>query len=348
LFSTCITAQTVQTAVIIFNDWASQEITLYDDGEVLEVEWTIGPIPIDDNTGKEIILRYDTDIQSQAKYYTDANGREVLERKRDYRPTWNYTVNEPVSGNYYPINSRIWIKDQTRQFTVLTGKKDILDNLFLFSICTDRSQGGGSIHDGSVEILLHRRLIVDDKFGVDEVLNETAFGEGLVIRGKQLLIVEAPATSALVHRVSAQNMYMHPLATYSLTKQSYADYSAAYRQTWSALTDTLPLNVHLLTLDQLGPKDFLIRVEHYFELNEDEEYSHPVTIDLQSIFKSIGTISNTVELTLGGNFPLAELQRLNWVTSDNESSRVTKEQSLNDSSVRLIPMQIRTFEVTVA
>jgi len=139
LFRTCITAQNVQTAVIIFNDWTSEEISLYDGGEVVEVEWTVGPIPIDDNRGKEIIIRYDTDIQSQSKYYTDANGREVLERTRDFRPTWNYTVNEPVSGNYYPINSRIWIKDQTRQLTVLTGKniidrfdffRDLFDNFY--------------------------------------------------------------------------------------------------------------------------------------------------------------------------------------------------------------------------
>jgi len=92
---------------------------------MVEVEWTVGPIPIDDNVGKEIILRYDTDIQSQSKFYTDANGREVLERIRDYRPTWNYTKAEPVSGNYYPINSRIWIKEPTRQFTVLTGNRKI-------------------------------------------------------------------------------------------------------------------------------------------------------------------------------------------------------------------------------
>ncbi len=122
MFSTCLKTQTVQTAVIIFNDWASQEINLYDNEEVIEMEWIVGPIPIDDQIGKEIILRYDTDIQSQEKYYTDANGREVLERRRNYRPTWNYTVVEPVSGNYYPINSRIWIKDQTKQFTVLNGR----------------------------------------------------------------------------------------------------------------------------------------------------------------------------------------------------------------------------------
>jgi lysosomal alpha-mannosidase len=125
LFSTCIKTESVQKAIIVFNEWASQEINLYDEGQYVEVEWTVGPIPVGDNIGKEIIVRYDTNIQSQAKYYTDANGREVLERTRDFRPTWNYTVAEPVSGNYYPVNSRIWIKEANRQFTVLTGKNTV-------------------------------------------------------------------------------------------------------------------------------------------------------------------------------------------------------------------------------
>jgi lysosomal alpha-mannosidase len=170
--------------------------------------------------------------------------------------------------------------------------------------------------------LIHRRLLYDDRFGVGEALNETAYGEGLVVRGRHVLVVQPPASSALIHRVDSQQLYMSPLATYSLTKQNYADYSAAYRQTWSALMDTLPLNVHLLTLDQLGPKNYLVRVEHYFELNEDDTYSHPITFDLQSIFQSIGTISNAVELTLGANLPLADLQRLNWVTSDEELNQM--------------------------
>jgi len=170
--------------------------------------------------------------------------------------------------------------------------------------------------------MLHRRLLYDDNLGVGEPLNETAFDEGLVVRGRHFLIVEPPNSSALYHRVGSQRLYMHPLATFALPQLSYANYSSAYHQTWSSLTDTLPLNVHLLTLDQLGPKSFLVRVENYFELFEDDTYSYPVTIDLQSIFKSIGTINNTVELTLGANLPLANLQRLNWITDDNESSYV--------------------------
>jgi hypothetical protein len=171
--------------------------------------------------------------------------------------------------------------------------------------------------------MLHRRLLYDDSLGVGEPLNEIAFGDGLVVSGKHVLIVEPPDSSALYHRVGSQRFFMHPLATFSLPQQSYANYSAAYRQTWSALNETLPLNVHLLTLDQLGPKDYLIRVEHYFELYEDDTYSQPVTFNLQSIFQSIGTVTNLVELTLGANLPLADLQRLNWLTGDGQSSHVT-------------------------
>jgi lysosomal alpha-mannosidase len=108
--------------LIVYNDWTSEEFRLYDGEKLVEIEWIVGPIPIDDHMGKEIIIRYDTDIASDGSFYTDSNGREVLERKRDYRPSWNYTVYENVSGNYYPIVSRIWVKDNQRQLTILTGR----------------------------------------------------------------------------------------------------------------------------------------------------------------------------------------------------------------------------------
>jgi len=34
-------------------------------------------------------------------------------------------------------------------------------------------------------------------------------------------------------------------------------------------------------LDQLTAKQYLIRLEHLFELNEDQIYSKPIQIDLQ-------------------------------------------------------------------
>ena len=55
------------------------------------------------------------------------------------------------------------------------------------TVLTDRSQGGTSMASGEVELMLHRRLLYDDAFGVGEPLDEVAFGQGLVVRGTEWL-----------------------------------------------------------------------------------------------------------------------------------------------------------------
>jgi lysosomal alpha-mannosidase len=127
-------------------------------------------------------------------------------------------------------------------------------NKNVIPIHLDRSQGGGSIHAGSLEIMVHRRIPTNDSASLAEPLNETAYGQGLVVRGKHLLILDTPNNSAIVHRTNAQQLYMQPISTFALTNMSYANCSANYRQTWSGLVDAMPRNLHLLTLDQLAPK----------------------------------------------------------------------------------------------
>lgn len=179
------------------------------------------------------------------------------------------------------------------------------------------------MQDGSVELMVHRRTLYDDKQGVGEPINETAYGKGLALIGKHFLVVEPPESSAFYHRPAAQHIFMNPLSTYALPNVPYTNYSSSFRQTWSALTDEMPFNVHLLTFDQLDSNIFLIRVEHYFELNEDATFSKPVQFDLQYIFNSLGQIVDLTELTLSANLPLNELKRLVWRTVDNESSYAT-------------------------
>ena len=45
-------------------------------------EYTIGPIPIDDLVGKEIVTRYRSGIESKGVFWTDSNGREFMRRER--------------------------------------------------------------------------------------------------------------------------------------------------------------------------------------------------------------------------------------------------------------------------
>lgn len=112
-----------------------------------------------------------TQIPSAGRFYTDSNGRQTLLRRRNNRPTWQLNVSEPVAGNYYPINSHIYITDDEQKPSALVA------------LINDRSQGGTSLNDGQIELMVHRRLLYDDHFGVGEALNEPGDGPGLVVRG---------------------------------------------------------------------------------------------------------------------------------------------------------------------
>ena len=105
--------------------------SLYD----VEIEWMVGPIPIEDNQGKEYIHRIQVNgLENDGLYYTDSNGRQFLERIRNYRPDFDVPdvdEIEPVTSNYYPITSSIYIEDK--------------DTKLSLTVLTDRSQGGGSI-----------------------------------------------------------------------------------------------------------------------------------------------------------------------------------------------------------
>ena len=67
------------------------------------------------------------------------------------------------------------------------------------TVLTDRSQGGASINDGQIELMVHRRTLNDDNLGVGEPLNETGIdGKGLRVRGRNLK--EIPNVNVLIFR----------------------------------------------------------------------------------------------------------------------------------------------------
>ncbi|XP_018049509.1 PREDICTED: lysosomal alpha-mannosidase-like [Atta colombica] len=121
------------------NDWISQVVRIYSEEQHIEFDWLIGPIPLKDKIGKEIVTRYSSNLQTDKTFYTDSNGREMLKRVRNYRPTWNLELMEPISGNYYPVTSKITLKDEKKQLKL--------------NILVDRAQGGSSLEDGDVELM---------------------------------------------------------------------------------------------------------------------------------------------------------------------------------------------------
>uniref|UniRef100_A0A671T4T4 Alpha-mannosidase n=1 Tax=Sinocyclocheilus anshuiensis TaxID=1608454 RepID=A0A671T4T4_9TELE len=321
-------SSTVQEVTQWFSPWVSQVVRLYEGHSELELEWTVGPVPIADGLGKEVITRLDTDIESSDYFYTDSNGREVLERRKDYRPTWDLKQTEPIAGNYYPINSRAYIKDDKHQLTVVT----------------DRSQGASSIYNGSLEIMLHRRLLYDDFRGVGEPLSEPGeFFDGLVARGRLLLTLTPPNMAADVHRPLAQGMVLQPLL-------SFQDGTplANTKLEFTGLQDALPPAVHLLTLSQWDKDSVLIRLEHQYQAEESKTHSQPVTVNLQKLFSTLEVLGAS-EMSLGANQWKEDMNRLQWNTGTKASKPLLL--SAKDPSpweVTLNPMEIRTFLLQLA
>ncbi|KAL7572841.1 hypothetical protein ACA910_014693 [Epithemia clementina (nom. ined.)] len=170
--------------------WIQQIVRVSQDQPWIEVQYTVGPIPLggvdvdDDDVendrlrlrGKEVVSRFvSSDIQSNGVFYTDSNGRMFLKRQRNYRPTWNLEVFEPVAGNYYPVTTAIYIQDQPESSD--DDSRSSNTSTRSLGLVTDRARGGGSIVDGSLEVMVHRRTLVDDHRGVEEPMNETCGGQ---------------------------------------------------------------------------------------------------------------------------------------------------------------------------
>lgn len=90
----------------------------------------------------EIVSRFTVDgFKNDETFYTDSNGREMIKRKLNYRPTYTYDSSlEPVASNYYPVTAKISIKDERQNLQV--------------SVLNERSQAGTSLDEGQLELMV--------------------------------------------------------------------------------------------------------------------------------------------------------------------------------------------------
>ena len=350
--------------------FTSHTIRLGKDAAHVEVEWTAGPIPVDtpwfpsvvpglpNNWGKEVVLRYDTDVDSNDVFYTDSNGRETVKRVRDKRgPSYpkSYKISEPVAGNYYPVNALATISDNNVEFAVVV----------------DTSLGGASLASGSLEFMVHRRLQADDNRGVQEPLNETMCGcndinaspgsmgahghegdggcacQGLTVRGRHLLVFDEVQKARALRRRLAEEIQQPPALAFAPLGTPFQ------RPSQTILAEPLPPNVKLVTLTSnyadAHDGQWLLRLAHIYEAGETtlDDLAQPVTIDLSRYFRAPGlVITSAVETTLTANAPPAD--RLAWKTAPvsveaDEDVSFTQRTEFAYPSLTLRPMEVRTF-----
>ncbi|KAH8389461.1 hypothetical protein KR200_005988, partial [Drosophila serrata] len=313
-----------------WSDSISQVVRIYEDVNRVEFEWLVGPIPIDDVAGKEIVTRFTSEISSNGMFYTDSNGREMLERERNQREDFDPDMSEVISGNYYPVTAQIALQDDKKRITLLN----------------DRSQGGSSLADGELELMLHRRLLVDDSFGVAEALNEEQYGTGLIARGKIYLILDGAA----VNPKTAERLLQHELSLPFWKFFSKSNKAVSINRHMIPDFSDFPRSVDLLSLEQHSKDELLLRVENF---NTERNV---VSFNIYELFVFFNG-DHIWETTLDGNKKLSEVKRFKFTQDSTGSSPTSVDyfyaphkpleaDSTKDASefvVTLESMQIRTF-----
>ena len=312
-------------------------------------------------------LALDT-LRPAGLFYTDSNGREMVKRIRNGRgPSYPpLDVNEPVAGNYYPVNSLLTLDD---------GKTEM-------AVITDVSMGGASMNDGELELMVHRRVLTDDHRGVQEPLNETMCGcndigatpgsmgahghegdggcwcAGLTMRGSSYLVVDTVDNAHATRRKLIERLNFPPTLAFATGD------TTGMHPSYSAVSEALPENIKMMTLTN-NYADFhdgavLLRIAHMYEVDEQSTLSAAVEVDLGKVFAKAGfTLQSATETTLTGNQPVAarDASAFKWDTMDPTGGKMYKSDNAHDARipfdaeamvVTVRPMEVRTFIAKLA
>jgi len=92
---------------------------------------------------------------------------------------------------------------------------------------------------------VHRRLLNDDSVG--EHLNETGqFGDGLIVRGSNLLVVDTIENSAKIHRSVGEEMLLPAMMIFHRGTTTPEEYAQSYNTEVSVQSFTIQLPCDVL------------------------------------------------------------------------------------------------------
>ena len=265
-------------------------------------------------------------------------GLEMQERKVDYRSSWKLKVNQPISGNYYPINHGITIKDDKMTMEVLN----------------DRPQGGSSLEDGEIEIMIQRRTYKDDSRGVHEPLNEVN-PESMDERGIEVatthyfrIYMNDEEKSIKDNSRIMQRKIDTPLSIIFGTKPSESTLNTNKITQPNSLFK-LPEQVKAVFLPQEDGSIFA-RFENILDLFSASE---SVSLNVEEISKNLASfmkikLDSVIEVSNTGLFTMEEMKdvKFKWKGIDYTSGAVDYSSDLRN--IGLEPQRIRSFIIKFA
>ncbi|MCO5588525.1 hypothetical protein L7F22_042482 [Adiantum nelumboides] len=190
---------------------------------------------------KELIVRFETDLDTGSTFFTDLNGFQTIRRETREKI--------PLQGNYYPMPALAFLQG-------LEGRR--------FSIHSRQALGVASLKSGALEVMLDRRLTRDDDRGLGQgVLDNRPMDvtfhlllESNITSLPRIAGSTPRVPSLLSHRVLSQLGY--PMHTFFGNVENVTDaHHSLPQKTFAPLAVRFPCDLHVVSLKVARPSDYL-------------------------------------------------------------------------------------------
>uniref|UniRef100_A0AC35TX24 Alpha-mannosidase n=1 Tax=Rhabditophanes sp. KR3021 TaxID=114890 RepID=A0AC35TX24_9BILA len=277
-------------------------------------------IDLEDVHDFELAMKMDTNVESGEHFYTDLNGFQIIRRKR--------FAKLPIQGNFYPMPSAAYIEDQKKRFTIV-GNQPL---------------GVSSQKDGSLEIILDRRLTADDSRGVAQgVLDNkrTKSSFRIIIDNGQIIKRDNSVGGFLSLRaqMASQSLHYPPVVMYSSTPLDNKPDS------YSILKKGLPCDIHVVAIRSLVAK------ETYKDISNDDlkRKSLPsfALILQRHAFDCSLSPEDKCQQSDDGNLRFKDYFTVDYKSIQNSSLTLMYIDDNQIDKVHMDPMEIKTFKVSI-
>uniref|UniRef100_A0A0N4ZVU2 Alpha-mannosidase n=1 Tax=Parastrongyloides trichosuri TaxID=131310 RepID=A0A0N4ZVU2_PARTI len=276
-------------------------------------------------------------IKNGNVFYSDLNGYQIIKRKR--------LDALPIQGNFYPMPSTIFIQDDYQRLTVLSNQP----------------LGCSSQEEGSVEIMMDRRLLYDDHRGLghgvmDNIPTRSKFRILLENRKKKLVRIDSKEE---VNEESSVTGYLSPkalMASQSLINnliQMEADKTVFDEgHTFSILKNQIPSNIHVAYLRTLS--DIVNYGDGGVPDNEYNRNRHTPTRSAALILQNMG-FDGSVGIGGTDNFDTTNGEinvndymidnLIQWYKEGSLTLLYDSERQTTDGNVLIRPMELKTLKL---
>ncbi|CAI9109572.1 OLC1v1009416C1 [Oldenlandia corymbosa var. corymbosa] len=302
---------------------------------LIEKEYHVELLGTDFND-RELIVRYNTDIDNKRIFFSDLNGFQMSRRE-----TYDKI---PSQGNYYPMPSLAFMQGS---------------NGLRFSVHTRQSLGVASLKNGHLEIMLDRRLTRDDGRGLGQgvmdnrptnVMFHILLEANISVPTHPLSNSHPSSPSLLSHLVGAHLNY--PLHIFIAKKSQEISVQPPPRS-FSPLSVPLPCDLHIVSFKVPRPLKFFQQPveESRFvlilqRLHWDSSYCHKGRSDCASVADEP---VNLFEMFKGLSVSNAQATSLNLLHGDTDMLGYSEQfmDGAQEGHVLISPMEIQAYKLAI-